>query len=225
MAAVTSDSLKNWLINCPRNEPMALRMPTSLARFSLRAVLRFIKLIQASNKTKPPTREKIHTYCMAPPELTPSLNSEYKCHLLIGCKSICGFSSFAVCGSIFLSFTSLIFADTLAISAWSASCTNSWKDSLYQLFSLPVTQFVRSRKGAIKDTSLNELFFGRSSYTPATFSITCPSIFTIFPIGSSLPKIALAVDCDNRMEECALNPSREPASIVRLSIFGASVSI
>src|SRR5439155_13799787 len=103
-----------------------------------------------------------HTYCIAPPVFTPFLNSEYKCHLLIGCKSISGFSSFAVCASILLSFIFFIFADTFAKSALSFNCTNAWNDSLYQLFSLPVTQLFRSRNGAINDTSLNELFCGKS---------------------------------------------------------------
>src|ERR1700692_1717329 len=51
---VNKDSLKNRMSNCLREEPTVLRLPTSLARLSLRAVLRFIKLIQASNNTNIP---------------------------------------------------------------------------------------------------------------------------------------------------------------------------
>ena len=40
----------SWILS----EPSVLRIPTSLARFSLRAVERFMKLMQASNKMKTP---------------------------------------------------------------------------------------------------------------------------------------------------------------------------
>src|SRR5258706_4751286 len=102
---VSNDSLKNWKINCLRNEPIVLRMPTSFARFSLRAVLRFIKLIHASNKTNTPIIPNIHTYCIAPPTFTPFLNSAYKCQWLIGSRKSVGFF-FASCGLTFLSFES-----------------------------------------------------------------------------------------------------------------------
>src|SRR5260221_6172935 len=54
MITTNNDSPKNCLINWLRTEPTAFLMPTSLALFSERAVLRFIKLIQASNNTKIP---------------------------------------------------------------------------------------------------------------------------------------------------------------------------
>src|ERR1700753_3083025 len=79
-----NDSLKNWLMSCFRNEPNVLRIPTSLARFSERAVLRFMKLIQASSNTNVPMMPNIHTNSIFPPTITPFLNSEYRCHLLIG---------------------------------------------------------------------------------------------------------------------------------------------
>src|SRR5687768_18368289 len=46
------DSMKNWYTNCFRIEPIVLRIPTSFALFSDRAVLRFIKLMQASSNTR-----------------------------------------------------------------------------------------------------------------------------------------------------------------------------
>lgn len=46
--ATSMDSLKNWPMSCGLREPMAFRMPTSFARFSLLAVLRFMKLIQGA---------------------------------------------------------------------------------------------------------------------------------------------------------------------------------
>src|SRR3990170_7382313 len=49
-----NDSLKNWEINCHFADPTALRTPTSFALFSDRAVLKFIKLIQANSNTKIP---------------------------------------------------------------------------------------------------------------------------------------------------------------------------
>ena len=89
-AAINNDSQKNWLINWFRKEPTAFRMPISFALFSLRAVLRFIKLMQASSSTNIPIIPNSHTYSIAPPVLIPFLNSEYKCHLLIGCRKITG---------------------------------------------------------------------------------------------------------------------------------------
>ena len=59
--ATTKDSLKNCLINCPRTEPIDLRIPTSFALFSEWAVLRFIKLIQASSNTKEAIIPNNHT--------------------------------------------------------------------------------------------------------------------------------------------------------------------
>ncbi len=50
-ATIKNDSVKNWATNCFFNEPTAFRMPTSFARFSERAVVRFIKLMQANNNT------------------------------------------------------------------------------------------------------------------------------------------------------------------------------
>src|SRR5687767_8908072 len=57
-----SDSPKNCLMICQRLDPTALRIPTSLPLFSERAVLRFMKLIQASSNTKMPTIPNNHTY-------------------------------------------------------------------------------------------------------------------------------------------------------------------
>ena len=82
--ATSKLSLKNWRISWVRNEPTALRMPTSFARFSLRAVLRFIKFMHASSRTNMPMMENSHTNCIAPPMGLPSLKSLYKCHLSIG---------------------------------------------------------------------------------------------------------------------------------------------
>ena len=79
-----NDSLKNCCTNCPFIEPKDLRMPTSLARFSERAVLKFIKLIHASSNTKIPTIPKSQTNVMRPPCGSPFLKSEYKCQFFIG---------------------------------------------------------------------------------------------------------------------------------------------
>src|SRR5437762_13944524 len=59
---VNNDSLKNCRMICFQSEPIVFRIPTSFARFSLRAVLRFMKLIQASNKTNTPIIPNIQTY-------------------------------------------------------------------------------------------------------------------------------------------------------------------
>jgi len=54
MAASRMDSPRNWAMSWLRSEPRVFRMPTSFARCSLRAVERFMKLMQASNRTKMP---------------------------------------------------------------------------------------------------------------------------------------------------------------------------
>ena len=45
-----TDSARNWTINCFFMEPNTFLMPTSLPRFAARAVERFVKFTQASNK-------------------------------------------------------------------------------------------------------------------------------------------------------------------------------
>ena len=53
------DSPMNWPISCRRNAPSTLRMPTSCARPAERAVARFMKLMQAINRRKNATAEKM----------------------------------------------------------------------------------------------------------------------------------------------------------------------
>src|SRR6185312_1928216 len=75
--AIITDSLRNCPINWLRTDPTVLRMPTSLALFSLRAVERFIKLMQARRITNTPIIEKSQINCMRPPEDFPLLKSLY----------------------------------------------------------------------------------------------------------------------------------------------------
>src|SRR5258705_12135573 len=84
------DSLKNWYTSCLRMEPIVFRTPTSLALFSERAVLRFIKLIQASSKTNIPMILTSHTIRTGLSSVMPALVIGYKCQLLIGCRNTCG---------------------------------------------------------------------------------------------------------------------------------------
>src|SRR5689334_20751543 len=79
-----NDSLKNCWINCFFNDPIVLRMPTSFALFSARAVLKFMKLMHANSNTKIPTIPNNHTNVMRPPSGKPFLKSEYKCQSFIG---------------------------------------------------------------------------------------------------------------------------------------------
>src|SRR3989337_2713414 len=58
-----NDSEKNWLINWPLMDPMVFLIPTSFARFSERAVLKFIKFIHASSKIKLPMIIIYRTNC------------------------------------------------------------------------------------------------------------------------------------------------------------------
>ena len=56
-----TDSVKNCVIRCERNEPATFLIPTSFARLAERAVERFIKFTQAINKIKMAITEKIYT--------------------------------------------------------------------------------------------------------------------------------------------------------------------
>ncbi len=54
-----TDSVKNCVIRCERNEPATFLIPTSFARLAERAVERFIKFTHAINKMKIAITEKI----------------------------------------------------------------------------------------------------------------------------------------------------------------------
>src|SRR6185295_1408559 len=97
-------------------------MPTSRARFSDRAVLRFMKLIQAIRSTKEPTMPNIHTYCIRPPLCLPSWNSDFRCHSDMGWRNSAGFF-FASASLTFLSLASLIFSEAPLKEAPSFNCT------------------------------------------------------------------------------------------------------
>ena len=58
---IKTDSVKNCIIRCDRNEPATFLMPTSFARLAERAVERFIKFTQAMSKIKTAITEKIYT--------------------------------------------------------------------------------------------------------------------------------------------------------------------
>ena len=73
--ATKTDSLRNCLINWCLSDPTVLRIPTSFALFSLRAVERFMKLIQASISTNTPIIANNQTNCMRPPSALPFLKS------------------------------------------------------------------------------------------------------------------------------------------------------
>jgi hypothetical protein len=57
--------------------PATLRIPTSFARFSLRAVLKFMKLIQAINKIKAAIIANSFTNSILPPTYWPFSDFEY----------------------------------------------------------------------------------------------------------------------------------------------------
>src|SRR5450631_2460349 len=62
MMTIRVDSDRNCKIRSLRRVPKTLRIPTSRARLADRAVVRFIKLIQAMSRMKIATAEKIYTY-------------------------------------------------------------------------------------------------------------------------------------------------------------------
>ena len=59
MNDMTTDSARNWRINCGRKAPMTFLKPTSLARLADLAVVMFIKLIQAIKRINSATAAKI----------------------------------------------------------------------------------------------------------------------------------------------------------------------
>src|SRR6266498_5419154 len=84
------DSLKNCSINCFRKQPTALRIPISFARFDERAVLKFMKLIQAISNTTSPNIPNSLTYLIYPPTFFPFSKSVYNVHFDMGNNSISG---------------------------------------------------------------------------------------------------------------------------------------
>src|ERR1700681_2705305 len=60
------DSIKNCDISLPFKEPSAFRIPTSRERLVELAVVRLVKLTQASSKIKTASAPKIYTYWISP---------------------------------------------------------------------------------------------------------------------------------------------------------------
>src|SRR5688500_2172503 len=146
---------------------MVLRIPTSLALFSEFAVVKFIKLIQASNNMKRPIIPNIHTYSMRPPVYTPLLNSEYKCHLSIECRKSEILKDVLDCpeggGAKFFMIRFSIRADTCATSACGNNWTNICQALLIQKFAASLGRLVMYKShGAINVTSLKVVLLGKS---------------------------------------------------------------
>src|SRR5688572_6925124 len=83
---VKVDSVRNCMTSFFRSVPNTLRMPTSRALPAERAVVRFMKLMQAISNINKATAEKMATYCMLPDGLnsSPACLSEYKWILVTG---------------------------------------------------------------------------------------------------------------------------------------------
>jgi hypothetical protein len=73
---MSTDSPRNCHIRDCFNAPETFLMPTSFALFSLLAVDRFMKLMQAINKRKPAMIERMRTISILPPFGFPSLKEE-----------------------------------------------------------------------------------------------------------------------------------------------------
>ena len=58
-AVIMTDSPINWVMSCPLFAPTTLRTPTSFARCVERAVVRFMKLMQAISRTTSATAENV----------------------------------------------------------------------------------------------------------------------------------------------------------------------
>ena len=85
IAEIRIDSPRNCFMSWKRLAPTTFRNPTSLVRWTDRAVARFIKLIQAVMRIKNAMSVKKTTYWMSP-SLFSNLNSECKCIAGNGCK-------------------------------------------------------------------------------------------------------------------------------------------
>ncbi len=59
---INVDSVRNCIISSLRSVPNTFLIPTSFARLAERAVVRFIKLIQAISKINNATAENMYTY-------------------------------------------------------------------------------------------------------------------------------------------------------------------
>ena len=144
-------------MSCSRTEPTVLRIPTSFALFSERAVLRFIKLIQASNNTNTPITANIHTYSIWPPACLPSFHEERKCQSFIGCRKIAALNLFSSSSTLFsLAFSMLRFTE--AKSVLSFICAKAWKELLPHCVAACVSQpseVLYKSQGAINFSSLN----------------------------------------------------------------------
>src|SRR5450432_370037 len=75
---ITVDSERNCSTRFLRVVPKTFRIPTSRARLADRAVVRFIKLIQAIRRIKAATAENIYTYWIFPPPSNSYCPAEYK---------------------------------------------------------------------------------------------------------------------------------------------------
>ncbi len=84
----SNDSIKNLPISCPFHGADGLADTDFLCPLFERAVLRFMKLMQASSNTNIPMIPKSQTYSMRPPVFIPFLNSWYKCQRPIGWRKM-----------------------------------------------------------------------------------------------------------------------------------------
>src|SRR6185437_11424276 len=146
----------------PLSAPTTLRMPTSRARFSLRAVLRFIKLIQAMSRINAAISENILMVTIRPHDTFPFWsNSEYKRHFADGCRKT-SISFMLECDRVI--FTTLL----LACSSVTPGLSNAHVCT--ELFPQPWSSppiFLRYDHG-IRYSKLNSVLFGRSFKTPVT---------------------------------------------------------
>ena len=115
--ARSTDSLRNWKTRELFTAPATFRMPTSFARFSLLAVDRFMKLIQAISNTKAAMMPRILTVSILPPTGLPFSKLEYSLRLLTGYRKISVFARPPeYWNMVFFIFSLVAAADTLGFS-------------------------------------------------------------------------------------------------------------
>ncbi len=154
----------SWL----RNEPTVFRMPTSFARFSLRAVLRFIKLMQQAAVQIADDRKQPHKlYASSGGFAIFKIAVQMP---FIHWIQVCSFNAIGLC--IFMTITMfLIFSVSLSISILSANCAKHCQEWLFHSVAASFTHcsvviyFFQGRKYF---ESYKVLLSGKSWYTPAT---------------------------------------------------------
>ena len=177
------DSPINWTTRDRFCAPTHLRIPTSFALFSLRAVVRFIKLIQAMRRMNAAMIAKSLTNSISPPSSLPFVKFEYKRQRLMGYKNISHFGSSSLS---YFTLVPFIFELADANEAFCFSNTYVRVELLPQVLSSSPL-LLKYCQGS-KYSNLNLVLLGRSLRMPVTVKLSLLSILITLPIALSSAK-------------------------------------